>query len=69
MVSLIDADLSHCHGAVTLVIPKLCLLVGGDRQRRVLQVRVGGTDGFPKDLLQALVDVQHSLAVLTHLFL
>lgn len=65
----IDADLSHCHGTVTLVIPKLCLLVWGYRMRRVLQVRVGSTDGFPKDLLQALVDVQHILAVLAHLFL
>lgn len=31
-----NTDLRHCHGAVTLIISKLGLLVGGDRMWRVL---------------------------------
>lgn len=61
--------LGHGHSAVTLVVPKFGLLVGGDGQGRVLQVGTGLPDGLPKDLLQALVDVHHGFTTLAPLLL
>lgn len=61
--------LGHGHSAVTLVVPKFGLLVGGDGQGRVLQVRPGLPDGLTKDLLKTLVDVHHGLTALAPLFL
>ncbi|KAA8586497.1 hypothetical protein FQN60_000333, partial [Etheostoma spectabile] len=47
-----QSNLGHGHGAVALVVSKLGLLVGRDRQRRVGQLGAGRPDRLAENLLE-----------------